>query len=63
LPFPPYDDEREQDDVHGVGYGLGDFEAHVARFSEHAASSVTVGFGDRFFGLLIYELRRGIEVL
>ena len=57
MSFHPYEDEREQHDVHRVGYDLGDFEAHVARFFEYAASYTTVGLGDSCIIVFVYELR------
>ena len=66
LSLPPYEDEREQHDIHRMGYDLRDFEAHVTRFSEYAASYSAMGKGDCCVGVFVYELRRArdkIEVL
>lgn len=46
----------------------GNFEAHIARPFEEAASNPTVGLSDRFVGALIDELRKkhlrwGVESL
>jgi hypothetical protein len=43
LPLPPYEDKREQHEIHRMGYDLRDFEAHVTRFSEYAASYSAMG--------------------
>ena len=37
---------------------MGDFEAHISRFSEYALSDATVGFSDSCFGVFVYELGR-----
>ena len=65
LPLHPYEGKREQHDIHRVGYGLGDLEAHVTRFLEYAASYATVGLGDCCIGGFVYELRSagdGVEL-
>ena len=58
LPLLPYEDKREQQDIRCVGYNIRDFEAHVARFSEHAALYATAGLGDRRLRVFVYELGR-----
>ena len=48
-----------------MDHGLGDFEAHITRFSEYTASSVAVGLSDRCVGGFVHELGKtggGLEL-
>ena len=40
-----------------MGYDVGDFETHVARFLEYAASYTTVGLDDRRTCVFVHELK------
>ena len=63
LPLTPYEDKREQDDVHSEGYSSGDLQAHVTSSPEKAAPFPAVGFSGRHVGIIVRGLRRIREEL